>query len=80
MVALDPWGYLITIPVGGSPGYDRGIQMDSERTILAMRHGHFEVRRRKLGRKGTWWEMQRCLVDASDRSNGLMDFEIWVWR
>ncbi|MGD2216800.1 MAG: hypothetical protein PVJ64_08585 [Gemmatimonadales bacterium] len=81
IVAVDKWEYKITIPQPGSPGQDRLIQTDDERTILAIRDGHFQIRRRKLGRKGTWWEMEQCFVDSDlVPSNGLMDLEIWVWK
>lgn len=51
-VAVDEWEYKITILQPGSPGQDRLIQTSDERN--AIRDGHFQIRRRRLGRKGTW--------------------------
>lgn len=82
IVPIDPDEYLIQ--VGGIYGRqeDRLIQANAERTVLAMRDGYPRVYRRELGPHagtlgGTWSGNQRCLQNA-DKSNGFVDFEIWV--
>lgn len=80
IVAVGQWEYMIRTPMSG-PAEDKSVQVGSEYTTLAARHSHHSIVRRRLGRKGTWWEQQRCLVDPSAvPSNGLMDFEVRVWR
>lgn len=78
-VQVDPYEYEITVPMAGSPAYDRLVQTGGVSTILAVRNGNFQIRRREIGQKGTWWALQRCLVrlDAG-QANGVMDFEVWV--
>lgn len=81
IVAIDPWEYLIQVP-GFGRQEDRLIQVNAERTVLAMRGGYLRVFRRELGQHagtlgGPWSGYQLCLVN-SDGSNGFVDFEIWV--
>lgn len=81
IVALDPWEYAIRVPMHG-PQEDRLIQVNGERTVLALREGYPRFWRRRLGPNagtlgGNWPDAQMCLMN-SDRSNGFMDFEIWV--
>ena len=67
--------------MSSGPSEDKSVEVGAKYTTLAARHNHHSIVRRRLGKKGTWWELQRCLVDPSAvPSNGLMDFEIRVWR
>jgi len=79
MVAVGDYEYDLGIPQGGDAGSDRIVRPTEMGTMLAMRNGHFDIRRRELGRKGTWWEINRCYV-TSDPPNGLVEFEIMVTR
>jgi len=78
IVAIAPWEYLMRFPTYGGVE-DELVQVDGERTVLAARDKWYLIMRRKLGTKGgNWQDGQRCLM-SSNRSNGLVDAEIWVW-
>jgi hypothetical protein len=78
-VEVGEYEYQMSIPLGGDSGVDRVILPGDPYTVLALRNGHFDIRRRERGRKGTWWEMERCYI-TTDPPNGLVEFEAWVWR
>jgi hypothetical protein len=78
-VAVGDYEYEITTPQPGSPGEDHLIPPPTAtQAVLALTTGHFDIRRRELGTKGTWWEIERCFVSPSRQPQGPIDFEVWV--
>lgn len=80
--AVDDREYLLTTPLTAgaeADGEHNAVWFTPTHTILSVRDANFAVRSRKLGQKGTWFSMERCLI-VRDPPNGIWDFEVWVRR
>jgi hypothetical protein len=78
-VAVGDDEYEIRTPQAGSPGEDhRILRPTATQATVALTTGHFDIRWRKLGTKGTWWGIERCFVSPTRQPQGPMDFEVWV--
>lgn len=76
---IEPYEYALRMPSVGDTGEHQHAFSDGESATLAVNEGHFSISRRESGRKGTWWELERCLV-YPDYRNGILDFEVSVWK
>lgn len=76
---IEPYEYLLRMPSLGDTGEHQHAFSNGESATLALDEGHFSISRRESGRKGTWWELERCVV-YSDYRNGILDFEVTVWK
>lgn len=74
---IEQYEYLLRMPSLGDTGEHQHAFYNGESATLAVNEGHFSISRRESGRKGTWWELERCLV-YPDYRNGILDFEVSV--